>query len=186
MGYKLLHDNLQRAVRLVHNFKSLSIHNNADELQIFAMKSLLDSFSNVYINRFSDLGMQYNVDVQNELILTSYQSVLTDVLIQLIQNSLTHAFEETLSPCINIKAVRHDDVVEINYSDNGKGCVNIDKIFDLFYTTKRGADCIGLGLPIVYNQVVHKLSGSIICIPSEHGSLQFFIRVPLTLLASNE
>jgi len=185
LGYKLLYDNLQRSVQLVHNFKSLSTHNDADELHVFSMKPLLESLASVFKVRFDNAGVQYKVDIIGEFILTNYQSVLIDVLMQLIQNSLTHAFQATTVPSINIKVQRQDDMAEIIYFDNGTGSKNIDKIFELFYTTKRGSDCIGLGLPIVYNQVVHKLSGSIKCIPSEQKSLEFVIRIPLTL-AKNE
>jgi C4-dicarboxylate-specific signal transduction histidine kinase len=70
--------------------------------------------------------------------------------------------------------------VAINYLDNGSGLdqEGKEKIFELFYTTKRNTNCTGLGMPIVYNQVTQKLLGSIeYNQQTEHG-VNFTLMLP--------
>lgn len=181
LGYKLLNTSLQRSVELVHNFKSLSTHNDSQELQIFSMRALLDSVTRIYVNQFKQSGVQYTEHIDSELILTSYENILADVFVQLIKNSLTHGFEQVEVPCINISIFRDAEMIEISYIDNGMGSSDVDKIFEPFYTTKRGKNCTGLGLPIIYNQVVHKLQGTIVCSQSALGGLSFQINIPISL-----
>ncbi|MDM8549304.1 HAMP domain-containing sensor histidine kinase [Desulfobacterales bacterium HSG2] len=55
--------------------------------------------------------------------------------------------------------------IVFRYSDDGKGIPeeNVKKIFDLFFTTRRGQGVAGLGLHIVYNIVTQKFGGTIRC-----------------------
>ena len=70
------------------------------------------------------------------------------VLINLFQNSLSHAFAKTITPKITIQLISAKNALELHYIDNGKG-IDLDdsrKIFAPFYTTKRGEGSSGLGL----------------------------------------
>jgi len=178
LGYKLLDTNLQRSVQLVHNFKSLSTQQYIDNVDVFFLKMLLSSLRSIFERRFKSLGIDFIVEIEEGHTLTSYQGVLVDVLTQLIINSLTHAFENIGNPRITISVSESNGIVEINYCDNGVGSENIDKIFEPFYTTKRGSDCTGLGLAIIYNQVVHKLNGTIECSLLQVQGLAFNIKIP--------
>ncbi|WP_042149923.1 MULTISPECIES: ATP-binding protein [unclassified Pseudoalteromonas] len=51
---------------------------------------------------------------------------------------------------------------------------NLPKLFELFFTTKRGQGGSGLGLNIVYNLVTQSLKGTITC-ESKLGSCAKFI-----------
>lgn len=181
LGFKLLDTNLQRSVQLIHNFKSLSMHESSDDLQIFSIKSLLDSLADIFKNKFKQAGVVLLVEVEREIILNSYQWVLSEVLTQLIENSLTHAFDQLTAPSIYISVWQQDEFINIEYFDNGNGSEDIDQVFELFYTTKKGSDCTGLGLPIVYNQIVHKLLGTIVCSVSEPQGLLFKIKIPANI-----
>ncbi|WP_022940318.1 cache domain-containing protein [Psychromonas hadalis] len=181
LGFKLLDTNLQRSVQLVHSFKSLSIHEGDEHLQIFSIKSLLDSLADTFKNQFKRVRVVLLVEVEREITLKSYQWVLSEVLTQLIKNSLMHGFDQLTAPSICISARHLDEWVIIEYFDNGCGSEDVDKIFEPFYTTKRGSDCTGLGLPIVYNQIVHKLLGSIVCSVPKSQGLLFTIKIPANI-----
>ena len=78
-------------------------------------------------------------------------------------NSITHAFENTEEGHIRV-GVRSDDTrVTIDYQDNGSGMAPaaLRRLFEPFYTTKRGQGGSGLGANIVYNLVTTKLGGTI-------------------------
>jgi len=181
LGSHLVESNLQRSIHLVKNFKLLSSSYGADNLECFSIRLLLKSLMDLFSKPFKELGVTLTIDLEEDITLTCYQWVLNGVLDQLIKNSLTHGFEGTSSPCIHIAAQQVDDDIEITYSDNGCGSENIEKIFEPFYTTKRGSDCTGLGLPIIYNQVIHKLSGTITCAIDDKQGLVFVINIPIDL-----
>jgi len=178
LGFRLLDDNLQRSVRLVKNFKSLSTHNASDEMQTFSMRSLLDSIADTFVNQFKESDVKIDLVIEKDIILINYQWVLGEVLSQLINNSLTHGLVNIANPRITIDAQEEAGEVMINYSDNGCGSEEVDKIFEPFYTTKRGSDCTGLGLPIIYNQIIYKLQGSVSSSRCEKQGLAFMIKIP--------
>ena len=58
-----------------------------------------------------------------------------------------------------------DEVVKLVYQDDGQGMPDEDlqRIYEPFFTTKRGQGGSGLGLHIVYNLVSQTLKGNISC-----------------------
>ncbi|WP_425218243.1 sensor histidine kinase, partial [Tumidithrix helvetica] len=68
-------------------------------------------------------------------------------------------------------------------SDDGKGIPpeHIGKIFDPFYTTKRGQGGSGLGLHIVFNIVTQNLQGTITCESQVGVGTKFVIQIPICL-----
>ncbi len=53
-----------------------------------------------------------------------------------------------------------------------------ERLFDAFFTTKRGQGGTGLGMNIVYTLITEKLSGSIDIDSEEGKGTRFTIRVP--------
>jgi len=115
------------------------------------------------------------------VIVESYKDVIVDVLTQLMENSLMHAFFEVESPRITIRVSASNDQLMLDYFDNGLGLSDEgkDKIFELFYTTKRNSNCTGLGMPIVYNQVTQKLQGNISYTQPSLQGTGFTITIPM-------
>jgi signal transduction histidine kinase len=74
-------------------------------------------------------------------------------------------------------------LVELAYADDGKGIPQdlLGRVYDPFFTTRRGNGGSGLGLHIVYNLVTGTLRGQI-TVESEpgHGTC-FTVRFPLFL-----
>ena len=96
--------------------------------------------------------------------LESYPGPLGQVVINLVNNALSHAFENRSHGKIQIRATPEpDDKVRIIFSDDGIGISqeNIKHIFDPFFTTRLGKGGSGLGLHIVYNTVTRVLGGKI-------------------------
>ena len=104
------------------------------------------------------------VDVPAALELESYPGALVQVLSNLLNNALRHAFESQPSGLITITAQhRADDAVLLQFADNGRGIPSgqLDKIFDPFYTTKLGQGGSGIGLYLVYKLVYRVLCGTV-------------------------
>lgn len=163
LGLQLLSGNLDKSIQLIKNFKSLSIYSKAEQANKFSLNKVVQSLSDSYQANLKAQNTQLLVHFTEEVQLISYMDVIVDVLNQLIENSLTHAFKDIAEPMINLRVAVTDSNVVIEYFDNGLGLGQggEDKVFELFYTTKRSTKCTGLGMPIVYNQVTQVLEGSI-------------------------
>jgi signal transduction histidine kinase len=81
----------------------------------------------------------------------------------LVMNSLHHAFAPDQAGTITITARQNENVVELTYRDNGVGMSDAvrARVFEPFFTTRRGQGGSGLGLHVVYNLVTQLLKGSI-------------------------
>jgi signal transduction histidine kinase len=65
----------------------------------------------------------------------------------------------------------------LEFSDNGKGmdAAHLSRIFEPFYTTRRGEGGSGLGLYICYNIVTNQLGGTIHCESQPEAGCRFDI-----------
>jgi signal transduction histidine kinase len=113
----------------------------------------------------------------------SYPGAIAQIIINMLQNTLVHAFDNEQEGKISIQTQKHEDKVKIIYSDDGKGVDQsvAEKIFEPFITTKRNEGGTGLGLNITYNLVTQQLGGTI-GIDSEHKKgTSFVIEIPCEL-----
>lgn len=104
------------------------------------------------------------------LIKNSYEAKPKDLIISI---SAENVYLERANPY----SLKEGKYVKITFSDNGPGIPkdNLNKIFDLFFTTKEGSS--GLGLSISYSIV--KRHGGIMDVESEPGKgTKFFIYLP--------
>lgn len=76
-----------------------------------------------------------------------------------------------------LKSILHDDMVEINFSDNGVGIKKNDlqNVFNPFFTTKDGEGGVGIGLTIVQD-IVNRHNGEIKVESKEGTGTIFTIR----------
>jgi signal transduction histidine kinase len=105
---------------------------------------------------------------------------LSRVLAKILENATDHAFEGRAPGTVTVSAITNDGWVELHVCDDGSGIPENDwkKVFEPFYTTKRGAGHVGLGLSIAFNLVIHLLGGTIQCQSGSDGGACFNIRFP--------
>ena len=108
---------------------------------------------------------------------------VAQVLMNLLSNSLTHAFPCGKSGNICLSVCKRYDHVVLRFSDDGIGIPVADqkKVFEPFYTTRRGAGGTGLGLHIVYNTVKRQLRGRISVNSQPGGGTVIEIVLPLMI-----
>jgi PAS domain S-box-containing protein len=116
------------------------------------------------------------------------QDELNQVILNMIINS-SHAIEEkngkgsSQKGKIIIETFKENEFVVINVSDTGMGIKEsiINKIFDLFFTTKEVGKGTGQGLAIVHDLIVNKHNGTI-TVDSTYGTgTKFIIKIPIGL-----
>jgi signal transduction histidine kinase len=163
-GLDLLKTNINKTIRLVDNFKSLSLHEKTDIIQEFSLNALIDQIIESHKTILLDHSVKIVTDINRSINVNSYKSSLIEILKHLIINSCIHGFASTKEPYIKIAVSDNQGNICLTYSDNGCGIPKGDyeKIFEPFYTTKRSTDCTGLGLPIIYNHITQKLNGTIV------------------------
>jgi len=183
LGGELLNNNLSKSIQLIKSFKSLSTFDKPEDIQLFSLNIIMKSLSDSYQAILKEQNIKLTLDIQGEITMSSYKDVIIDILNQLINNSLTHAFADNDSPYISLNIREVEEKVIINYFDNGSGLAEAEaeKIFDLFYTTKRNTLCTGLGMSIVYNQITQTLLGSIELLQQTQQGIGFTIIIPSTL-----
>ena len=69
----------------------------------------------------------------------------------------------------------------LRYADDGAGIApdHLRRIYDPFFTTRRGAGGSGLGLHIVYNLVTQRLGGTITPETRPGGGTRMRLSIPL-------
>jgi signal transduction histidine kinase len=169
---QLIHANAERAATLVRSFKEVSTDQVSEARRGFRVKPYLDdllaSLRPSYKHRPITVALTGDADVEMD----SYPGALAQVLSNLVMNSLTHGFVGGVEGRIDIAVLAAaPDAVTIRYQDDGAGIApeHLGRVFEPFFTTRRGAGGTGLGLSIVHNIVTRVLGGSI-RVSSEPGA----------------
>ncbi|OHD38478.1 MAG: hypothetical protein A2015_08325 [Spirochaetes bacterium GWF1_31_7] len=172
---KLIVSNLDKAAQLIHSFKQVAVDQTTDFKRIFNLKSYLNDIVLSLKPQYKQGNHSIEILCPESLFIDSYPGALSQIFTNLILNSIIHGFENRKSGYIRIEVIVDGDIVKILYSDDGCGISKdvIGKIFEPFYTTKRGSGGTGLGLSIVYNLVKSKLKGDLI-VSSDMGKGTFF------------
>ncbi len=179
--------NLNRAADLIQSFKQVAVDQSTEDKRTFKLTQYIAA---VLIPLKSKLKTtQHRVEIRGDetLTLDTYPGALSQVVTNLVMNSLTHAYSPEDSGVLVFDWKQEDKQVVIEYADDGKGIAqeSLGKIFDPFFTTKQGKGGTGLGLHIVYNLVTQKLSGTIECESQVGVGTKFIIKLP-TKVSSEE
>jgi signal transduction histidine kinase len=172
--------NLNRAAKLVAGFKQIAVDQSSDEKRVFKVKQYIDEILFSLYPRIKKNKHTVHVDAPEDLELNSYPGAFSQVLTNLIINSLCHGFEDMEKGTINVTVKNEDHSIILCYEDNGKGMTQTQqkKIFDPFFTTKRSTGGTGLGMHLVFNLVSKKLAGEISCKSTVGKGTFFTITVP--------
>ena len=160
---EILESNLNRAAALIHDFKQTAVDQVSENLSEFNLHQVISALITSLHPETSKVRVVPSVRGNEEVIMKSLPGVLTQVISNLVMNSLSHAFEKQPKPDILISYQQKKSDIVLEYRDNGKGIPKElhNKIFEPFYTTKRGQGGTGLGLNLVFNLVTHKLKGTL-------------------------
>jgi two-component system, NtrC family, C4-dicarboxylate transport sensor histidine kinase DctB len=101
---------------------------------------------------------------------------LEQVIINLLRNALD-ATKGAANPRIDL-TVSVDQAVILTVSDNGHGIVDLENLFEPFYTTKRPGEGVGLGLAIS-SGIVTDLGGRLTARNGDSGGAVFQVQLPI-------
>jgi len=152
-----------------------NFYQTKNEKEIF---SLLESISNITEILGSKITLKrVNIDLQidKEFNIESYEHILSNVFLILIDNSLD-AFSEKNDNFIKINAKMDKDKTVISYIDNAGGIKikPIESVFDYFVSSKDDKKSSGIGLAVAKMLINDRLDGQI-NVKNNQGGIIFTI-----------
>lgn len=133
-------DDTHRSVLLLDRLRALSKADNPILKGTVSIRKIIELLE----DRFQNINFTFSGN-QEQMIGVAQENALI-IFSNLVENAENHAATE-----VTIEVTVADERVHINIHDNGEGISpeNADKIFDLFFTTRREQSGTGMGLGIV-------------------------------------
>ncbi|WP_374586288.1 ATP-binding protein [Pseudoduganella sp.] len=173
---------LHSAADLVSSFKQVAVDRTTEQRRVFNLHQVTHEIVATVMNRIRNACHKIEFDVPDSIALDSYPGPFGQVITNLINNALLHAFDGREGGRMRLVAATPvAGRVLVTFSDDGGGIApeNLTRIFDPFFTTKLGQGGSGLGLSISYN-IVTSLLGGQIGVDSSSGGTSFTLDLPLT------
>lgn len=153
-----------KAAALISSFKRVAVDQTSEHRRSFVLSALVSdvlvSLQPTYKTRPVAFVLRVDADIRCE----SYPGPLGQLLTNLIQNAMLHAFPDVAQPgTVTIDAALVGEQVQLSVADDGVGMTEDirARVFDPFFTTRLGQGGSGLGLSIASNIVTAILGGSL-------------------------
>ncbi|WP_295891086.1 ATP-binding protein [uncultured Vibrio sp.] len=179
-GNQMLEHNLNRAAKLVKDFKQTAVDQVSEARTQFQVKQVLDALIASLHSETRRVPVIPNIVGDPLITMNSLPGVLTQIVSNLVMNSINHAFDDVSSAEISVRFYQVDTNIILEYKDNGSGVPNElhQKIFEPFFTSKRGKGGSGLGLNLVFNLIKQKLHGDLVFESEPNKGVSFTITLP--------
>ncbi len=180
--------NLRRAAALVRSFKLVAVDQSCEHSRAFNVRTYIDEVLISLGPKLKKTRHTLTVTCPADLVLTTDPGALSQILTNLIDNSLVHGFDGIHDGCIRIEVRDESAGPTIFYADDGRGMSpdHLEKIFEPFFTTRRGQGGSGLGMHVVYNLVTQTLGGSVLCDSAPDQGFSLTIRLPPQTRTANQ
>ena len=173
-------EGVSRVKSIVSDLRSFT-HPDAEQRDQVRIAEVITASLRLLSNEWKD-KIQIDQAVPADLICQANKNKLTQVFVNLLQNSLDALKEKPPSaepPVIRINGRHEGDKIAVSVRDNGEGIApeNLPRIFDPFFTTREVGKGMGMGLSICY-RIVQELQGKI-SVTSERGKFcEFTVELP--------
>lgn len=178
--------NLQRSVALVKSFKAIATDKSTALVSHFNLDALLQDLVRSLQPEIRKKVPRVEVSCPEKMSVSSDAGALTQILSNLILNSLKHGFSQAESVeenCIEITvmlstqpeseecSLANTRMIELLYQDSGIGIPpeHRSKIFEAFFTTQAAEGGTGIGLSVARELAQKRLSGKLELLDSDSG-----------------
>jgi len=182
-GSQIILRNLERAAKLVKSFKQVAVDQAGEVRREFDLRTTLEELLTSLRPRFKHSRIGIELECPSDILMHSYPGALSQIVSNLVINSLTHAYTAGEEGQIRLRVRALERNVEVHYSDDGCGMDQtvLNRIYEPFFTTRRGDGGSGLGMHIVYNLTTQLLRGTIVCQSEPGQGLQVRFRIPKSI-----
>jgi signal transduction histidine kinase len=180
---RIMTTNTQRAAALVRSFKQVAVDQSSGDIRNFNLCNYVNEVLLSLQPKFKGRKVAVEVDCPKDLVLDSSPGAVSQIVTNMVMNSLLHGFERDQAGTITIRAALEGEQVVFDYADDGVGMdqETLSKMFDPFFTTKRGTGGSGLGAHILHNLVTGALNGTVKAESEPGKGLQYQLRFPQSL-----
>lgn len=182
---ELITHNLQQAATLINNFKQIAIDQSQTDFRKINLRNYISETLTSLKPSFKHSAIETRFDCENDIEITTYPGAISQILNNLVINSVQHAFADNRSGYISIQVMKDEigQQVILRISDNGSGMDEHTRqhMMEPFFTTARSKGGSGLGMNIVYNLVTHSLKGKIKIESTPDQGTDIFITLPLNI-----
>ncbi|MDC8760743.1 GAF domain-containing protein [Janthinobacterium fluminis] len=177
---RIMTTNTQRAAALVRSFKQVAVDQSSENLRHFNLGNYLAEVLLSLQPKLKGKPVEVEVDCPKDIELDSFPGAVSQIVTNMVVNSLVHGFGEGTPGKIRIVARLDHEQVLLDYGDDGAGmdAATLSQLFDPFFTTKRGAGGSGLGAHILYNLVTGALGGTVKADSAPGRGLHYQLRFP--------
>ena len=175
--------NLHRADDLIKSFKNVSVKNSSDTVRTFALNEHLQDVVFTLKPLLKNTNLTVTVHCDSSLELISNPGILSQILVNLINNSIKHGYADgqTGNMSITVSPYNSEELL-LTYKDDGIGmeAAILEKIYEPFFTTRQNKGGSGLGMFIVFNMVTQKLNGRLNIDSSPGNGITVEIFLPIS------
>ena len=177
----LLLRGLNQAAHLVGDFKQVAVDQSSAQRRQFDLHTMMLELTSLLMPGLSKTPYILVLDIPTDIQLNSYPGPLGQVFTNLINNSVTHGFNERKFGNMRVTAKLMNSKVKMTFTDDGYGIPSeiLHRIYEPFFTTRFGKGGSGLGLSITYNIVTNVLGGEITAHSMANEGCSFVITIPL-------
>lgn len=178
----MIQTNLFRASELIRSFKQVAVDRSMEIKRRFEVKEYIQEVLISLQPKLKKTKHKVCVVGTEGIQIVSDPGAISQIITNLIMNSLIHAYDEDSAGQMSISvSLLYSDLI-IKYTDDGKGMPDeiSEQIFNPFFTTNRGGGGTGLGMHIVYNLVTQSLGGTIKCESKFGEGTIFIIQIPMS------
>jgi signal transduction histidine kinase len=183
LSVDILSRNLHRAADIVTNFKQVAVDQTSSQRRSFLLAEVVAGNVLTLQPTIKRTPFVIEQHVPEDLMMESYPGPLGQVITNLINNAIVHAYDGRREGLIAVTAqLSAQGWVTLGVEDHGVGIrrEDVPRIFDPFFTTKLGIGGSGLGLNIVHNIVTEVLGGTISVSSELGGGTRFTLTLPMS------
>ncbi|GAA6173321.1 hypothetical protein NBRC116592_29910 [Colwellia sp. KU-HH00111] len=155
---------LKPVITLLENFNTIAADQDDTKTQSFDVTAYIQKMLMLYNFEFEQSNIAYNYSGEKALTIKSVPGYIAIALLNVINNSLKHGFDNKGNGKIAVKVEKGaKSGAKIIYSDDGKGMSKntIKQVFEPFFTTRSDRGYVGVGMSTTYDLIKNKLAGDI-------------------------
>jgi signal transduction histidine kinase len=180
---ELSNKSLKRAVDLVNHFKQTSTDLSVEDSRLINVFDYINEVMVTLEIALKHTGCTFNISGNKLVEIYSNPGSIAQIVTNLVNNSVLHAFDQKGGHIDIMIASVPNGGAKISFIDNGKGMSEevVKKIYEPFFTTRRGHGGTGLGMNIVFNVISKKLQGNIEVASTPDEGSTFIVTLPKSI-----
>ncbi len=143
-----MHEGAQRITKIIMDLKNIARAEPEGEVESFSLKETVEGVMRLLTPQITKRQVAAHISISDSFFLRGSRSKLSQVLINLITNSLEAAGTTGGDIYITIAEAERGAALEIRDTGSGIKPEHLSKIFEPFFTTKSGSGGTGLGLSL--------------------------------------